>query len=102
MISLHISWLLLMTYFSWKGVMSLDREACMPIRLSPTQQDSLPDVETLMTQRGLPGKAGGIGPVGPQGAQGPRGLPGTCACDPSEIAQIHGNFEKLNFIFIKQ
>ncbi|XP_076817342.1 retinoschisin-like [Clavelina lepadiformis] len=89
MISLHISWLLLMTYFSWKGVMSLDREACMPIRLSPTQQDSLPDMETLRTQRGLPGKAGGIGPVGPQGAQGPRGLPGTCTCDPSEIAQIH-------------
>ncbi|CAK8692634.1 unnamed protein product [Clavelina lepadiformis] len=90
MISPRILWILLITCSSWKGVMSLDREACVPIRLSPTQQDTLPDMETLRTQRGLPGKAGGIGPVGPQGAQGPRGLPGICACDPSEIAQIHG------------
>ncbi|XP_076817338.1 retinoschisin-like [Clavelina lepadiformis] len=89
MISPRILWILLMTCSSWKGVMSLDREACMPIRLSPSRQDSLPDMETLRIQRGLPGKAGGIGPVGHQGAQGPRGFPGTCACDPSEIAQIH-------------
>ncbi|XP_076817336.1 EGF-like repeat and discoidin I-like domain-containing protein 3 isoform X1 [Clavelina lepadiformis] len=89
MISPRILWILLMTFSTWKGVMTLDREACVPIRLSPNQQDTLPDVETLRIQRGLPGKAGGIGPVGPQGAQGPRGLPGTCACDPSEIAQIH-------------
>ncbi|XP_076815422.1 EGF-like repeat and discoidin I-like domain-containing protein 3 [Clavelina lepadiformis] len=89
MISPRNLWILLMTCSSWKGVMTLDREACVPIRLSPNQQDTLPDVETLRIQRGLPGKAGGIGPVGSQGAQGPRGLPGTCACDPSEIAQIH-------------
>ncbi|CAK8692637.1 unnamed protein product [Clavelina lepadiformis] len=95
MISPRILWILLMTCSSWKGVMSLDREACMPIRLSNTQQDSLPDMETLRIQRGLPGKAGGIGPVGPQGAQGPRGLPGACACDPSEIAQIHVFLENI-------